>query len=61
MPIVYFVMAVVQILYYYGCVQHFVVGFGTFLQYILGTTIVESVNAAANIFLSMVSFNIFEK
>lgn len=44
----------VQVLYYYGVVQKVVVGLGVVLQKLMGTTICESVNAAANIFLGMV-------
>lgn len=41
----------VNILYYYGVMQKFVGGLGSFLQAVMGTTICESVNCAANIFL----------
>lgn len=45
----------VHILYYYGVVQKVVLSLGCCLQSIIGTTICESVNAASNIFLGMVS------
>jgi len=44
----------VQILYYYGAMQWFVFNLGWLLQKSMGTTVCESVNAAASIFLSMV-------
>lgn len=42
---------IVNILYYYGVMQKFVSAIGGFLHWIMGTTICESVNTAANIFL----------
>ncbi|CAH2015190.1 unnamed protein product [Acanthoscelides obtectus] len=48
---IYFISFLVNILYYYGIMQK-VIGFlGEVLQWIMGTTICESVNSAANIFL----------
>jgi pyrimidine nucleoside transport protein len=44
----------VQILYYYGAMQWVVLNLGWLLQKSMGTTVCESVNAAASIFLGMV-------
>jgi nucleoside permease NupC len=44
----------VQILYYYGVMQWVVVNLGWLLQKAMGTTVCESVNAAASIFIGMV-------
>lgn len=41
----------VNILYYYGIMQKFVSGIGGFLHWIMGTSVCESMNTAANIFL----------
>lgn len=54
MSVIFFLCFMVQVLYYYGIVQKVVVGLGVLLQKFMGTTICESVNAAANIFLGMV-------
>nr|CAH7718786.1 unnamed protein product [Callosobruchus chinensis] len=48
---IYFISFLVNILYYFGVMQK-VIGFlGELLQWIMGTSICESVNSAANIFL----------
>ena len=44
----------VSILYYYGIMQWFIQKIGWLLQVTVGTTAVESVNCAANIFLGQV-------
>ena len=49
--IVYFNF-VIQILYFYGIMQRVIVQLGWLLQVTVGTTACESLNAAANIFLS---------
>jgi pyrimidine nucleoside transport protein len=41
-------------LYYYGAMQWILLKLGWLLQKLMGTTVCESVNAAASIFLSMV-------
>lgn len=41
----------VSMLYYWGALQWIVVRIGGFLQKVIGTTAVESLNAAANIFM----------
>jgi len=45
---------VVQILYYYGMMQLVVIKLGWLIQVLMGTTVCESVNAAASVFLGMV-------
>ena len=51
---IFFLSFIVQILYYYGAMQWVVLNVGWLLQKSMGTTVCESVNAAASIFLSMV-------
>lgn len=48
---IYLLSLLVNMLYYYGIMQKIVGAIGNFLQWIMGTTICESVNSAANIFL----------
>lgn len=55
MSTIYFISFLVNILYYYGIMQKAIRLIGEFLQWIMGTSICESVNSAANIFLGMVS------
>lgn len=43
----------VSILYYYGAMQWIIKKLGCMLQMIIGTTLIESVSVAANIFLGM--------
>ncbi|CAG9815131.1 unnamed protein product [Phaedon cochleariae] len=50
---VYFVGFLVNVLYYYGIMQKVIGAIGNFLQWIMGTSICESVNSAANIFLGL--------
>lgn len=50
---IYFISFLVNILYYYGIMQKVVLAIGNLLQFLLGTSICESVNSAANIFLGM--------
>ena len=47
--------AVISALYYLGLVQIFIAKFGKFLSFCIGTSPVESVNAASNLFLTLVS------
>ena len=54
LSVVFFLSFIVQILYYYGAMQWVVLNLGWLLQKSMGTTVCESVNAAASIFLSMV-------
>ncbi|KAJ8320515.1 hypothetical protein KUTeg_002102 [Tegillarca granosa] len=53
MPIVVYFSTVINVLYYLGVMQFFVKHFGRFLSFCLNTTPAESVNAAANMFVSM--------
>ncbi|GJQ81924.1 hypothetical protein Trydic_g20392 [Trypoxylus dichotomus] len=48
---IYFLNFFINILYYYGIMQKIVGVLGSFLHSIIGTSICESVNSAANIFL----------
>lgn len=48
---IYFLAFFINILYYYGVMQKVVGVIGEVLQFFMGTTICESVNCAANIFL----------
>ncbi|KAG5885623.1 hypothetical protein JTB14_006169 [Gonioctena quinquepunctata] len=50
---IYFISFMVNILYYYGIMQKVIGAIGNFLQWIMGTSICESVNSAANIFLGL--------
>ena len=54
MPIIIFANSVIAAGYYFGAVQAIIASFGRFLAWCLGTTPIESVNAAANIFLDLV-------
>uniref|UniRef100_A0A336LH21 Sodium/nucleoside cotransporter n=1 Tax=Culicoides sonorensis TaxID=179676 RepID=A0A336LH21_CULSO len=51
LPVIFFFSFMVSILYYLGAMQWFVLTVGWVLQTILGTTVCESVNAAADMFL----------
>lgn len=53
LPVIFFFSFFISMLYYLGTMQWIVLKLGWILQQILGTTICESVNAAANIFLGM--------
>ncbi|XP_069702918.1 uncharacterized transporter YutK-like isoform X2 [Periplaneta americana] len=53
MSVIFFLSFIVQILYYYGAMQWFVIKLGWFIQVTMGTTVCESVNSAASIFLGM--------
>nr|CAD7263886.1 unnamed protein product [Timema shepardi] len=53
MPVIFFFCFCVQILFYYGIIQNIVVKLGWLLQISLGTTVAESVNASASVFLGM--------
>lgn len=48
---IYFLAFFINILYHYGIMQFIVTSLGSFLRTIMGTSICESVNSAANIFL----------
>lgn len=51
LPVIIFFSFMIQILYYYGVIQIIVLKLGWLLQISVGTTAIESLNAAANIFL----------
>lgn len=51
LPVVIFFSALMSVLYHIGVMQLLVSGFGWFLRLILGTGRVESLNAAANVFV----------
>lgn len=51
LTVIYFFSLMISMLYYLGAMQWVVIKMGWVLQSILGTTVCESVNAAANIFL----------
>ncbi|EDW79830.1 uncharacterized protein Dwil_GK17994 [Drosophila willistoni] len=53
LPVIFFFSFFISILYYLGTMQWVVIKLGWILQSILGTTVCESVTAAANIFLGM--------
>jgi len=53
LSVIFFLSFIVQILYYYGAMQWFVLNVGWLLQKSMGTTVCESVNAAASIFIGM--------
>ncbi|XP_017778554.1 PREDICTED: sodium/nucleoside cotransporter 2 [Nicrophorus vespilloides] len=48
---IYFLAFIINILYHVGIMQRVVANFGMFLRAIMGTSVCESVNSAANIFL----------
>ncbi|VDM48369.1 unnamed protein product [Toxocara canis] len=51
LPIIIFFSSLCSVFYYLGIVQWFLLKIATFLQYSMGTTAAESLNAAASIFL----------
>ncbi|XP_077516259.1 putative transporter YutK [Amblyomma americanum] len=53
LPVIFFFSFFVNILYFYGIMQRMVLLVGSFLQLTIGTTVCESMTAAANIFLGM--------
>ena len=55
MPKLIFFNAAISVLYYLGLVQIFIAKFGKFLSFCTGTSPIESVNAASNLFLTLVS------
>ncbi|XP_064455235.1 sodium/nucleoside cotransporter 2-like [Ornithodoros turicata] len=53
LPVIFFFSFIVSILYYVGAMQWLVLRVGWLLQVTVGTTVCESMTAAANIFLGM--------
>ena len=61
LPVIIFMNSVIAAGYYFGAVQAIIASFGRFLAWCLDTTPIESVTAAANIFLGTVSSRDFLK
>ncbi|XP_014208391.1 solute carrier family 28 member 3-like [Copidosoma floridanum] len=53
LPVIFFFSFMIQILYYWGVMQAVIKNIGWFLHVIMGTTVCESINAAANTFIGM--------
>ncbi|XP_060533729.1 sodium/nucleoside cotransporter 2-like [Cylas formicarius] len=53
LSVIFFLGFVINLLYYYGLMQKFVSILGGFLQIILGTSVCESVNSVAVVFVGM--------
>ncbi len=53
-PIVIFFSSVIAIMYYWGIMQMIVCRIAWLMQFTMGTTAIESLNAATNIFIGMV-------
>lgn len=51
LPIIIFFSSLMSVLYYLGVMQLVVAGFGRVLRFVIGTQPVESLNAAANVFV----------
>ncbi|KAK7467882.1 hypothetical protein BaRGS_00036887, partial [Batillaria attramentaria] len=61
MPSVVFMNSTIAVLYHYGIIQTFIATFGRFLNACLGTSPIESVNAAAGIFIGLAEAPLFIK
>ena len=55
LPVIVFFSSVISVLYYIGVMQGIVRVIGRFLSFCMGTTPAESLNAAGNIFVGMVT------
>ena len=55
LPVIVFFSSVISVLYYIGAMQAIVRVIGRFLSFCMGTTPAESLNAAGNIFVGMVT------
>ncbi|XP_063984863.1 uncharacterized transporter YutK-like isoform X2 [Diachasmimorpha longicaudata] len=53
LPVIFFFSFMIQILYYWGAMQWVIMKLGWALHSIMGTTVCESLNSAANTFLGM--------
>ncbi|XP_024084806.1 solute carrier family 28 member 3-like [Cimex lectularius] len=53
LSVLYFLSMIVQVLYYLGWMQIICLKIGKSIQFVLGTTVIESVNAVATVFLGM--------
>ncbi|OXU17621.1 hypothetical protein TSAR_011581, partial [Trichomalopsis sarcophagae] len=56
LPVIFFFSFMIQILYYWGVMQYIIHNIGWVLHVIMGTTVCESINSAANTFIGMVGF-----
>jgi pyrimidine nucleoside transport protein len=54
-PIIIYFSAVTNVFYYWGLMQFVVCKIAWLMQFTMGTTAIESLNAACNIFIGMVS------
>jgi Nucleoside permease len=55
LSVIFFMSFIIQICFYYGWLQSIFLKLGWLLQVSLGTTVAESVNTCASVFLGMVS------
>ena len=55
MPVVIFFSAFVNIFFYFGAIQYFLLKIGWVMNTLMGTAPTESVNSVANVFLGPVS------
>jgi len=55
LPAIIFLSSVVSVLFYWGVMQYIIRKMAWVMQFTMRTTAAESLNAAANIFLSMAS------
>ena len=53
-PIVIYFSAVISVFYYWGFMQFIVCKIAWLMRFTMGTTAIESLNAATNIFIGMV-------
>ncbi|KAJ8686623.1 hypothetical protein QAD02_022417 [Eretmocerus hayati] len=53
LPVIFFFSFVIQILYYWGIMQSIIKNIGWILSAVMGTTVCESINSAANTFIGM--------
>ncbi|XP_058797169.1 solute carrier family 28 member 3-like isoform X2 [Phymastichus coffea] len=53
LPVIFFFSFMIQVLYYWGVMQSVIRNIGWILHSIMGTTVCESINSAANTFLGM--------
>ena len=60
LPVIVFFSTVVSVLYYLGWIQVVIRKIAFIMQYTMGTTAAESLNAAGNIFIGQVTYTDFE-
>ena len=56
MPVVIFFSAIVNILYYFGAIQFFLLKIAWVMNKLMGTSPTESINSVANVFLGPVKY-----